>query len=114
LGSRTRSSTSLSRPRADPEADDAAANGVQHRNYAILEAMSDEERRQRAEERRRRAVLIRTRLGAPEIDLQPIEGPDAISLVTQLTRQSWALSGNPWPTYSRGEIPCRFVQGRPA
>ncbi len=76
--------------------------------------MSEEARRQRAEERRHRAVLIRTRLGAPEIDLDPIEGPDAISLVTQLTRQSWALSGNPWPTYRRSEIPCRFIPGRPA
>lgn len=75
--------------------------------------MNDEARKQRADERRRRAVLIRTRLGAPEVDADPIDGPEAISLVTQLTRQSWTLSGQPWPTYRRAEIPCRFVPWPP-
>ena len=75
--------------------------------------MSDEARKQRADERTRRAVLVRTHLGAPEVDADPIDRPEAISLVTQLTRQSWALSGQPWPTYRRAEIPCRFVRGWP-
>jgi hypothetical protein len=76
--------------------------------------MSDASREQRAEERRRRAVLTRSRLDAPAVDAEPTAGAEAISLVTQLTRQAWALSGNPWPAYRRSEIPCRFVPGWPS
>lgn len=75
--------------------------------------MSDTERRLRAERRRERAVLHRLRLGETEPDLSPIRGVEAISLVTQLTRESWSLSGRPWPEYSRAETPYRFVPGWP-
>ena len=71
-----------------------------------------EARRQRAEARRQRAVLVRTRLGA-EVELDPIEGAAAISLVTQLTRQAWTLAGLPFPDYPREAIPCRFVRWPP-
>jgi hypothetical protein len=74
--------------------------------------MDDAERRPRAEDRKRSAVLSKSRLGEPERDLTPIRGADAISLVTRLTRESWELSGRPLPTYSRRQIPCRFVPGR--
>lgn len=71
--------------------------------------MSETDRRLRAEERRRRAVLQRAPLGEVEPDLDPISGAEAISLVTQLTRESWSLSGRPWPQYSRADTPYRFV-----
>jgi hypothetical protein len=75
--------------------------------------MSDTERRQRAEQRRQRAVINRARLGEVEPDLHPIRGVEAISLVTRLTRESWSLSGRPWPEYTRSETPYRFVPGWP-
>lgn len=74
--------------------------------------MSDMERRLRAEERRRRAVLQRVPLGEVEPDLHPVRGAEAISLVTMLTRESWSLSGRPWPQYPRPATPYRFVPRR--
>jgi len=56
-------------------------------------------------------VLRKAALTDVEEDLSPISGADALSLVTLLTRESWSLSGYPFPTYSRGEIPVRFVEG---
>ncbi|MFW5877422.1 MAG: hypothetical protein ACOCXM_11855 [Myxococcota bacterium] len=73
---------------------------------------SDAERRRRAEDRRRRAVLRKSRLQATEQDLSPTRGADAISLVTELTLESWTAAGRPLPTYRRDQIPCRFVPGR--
>jgi hypothetical protein len=49
-----------------------------------------------------------------EDDLNPINGPEALSLVTALTKESWTLSGRALPEYTRADIPCRFVPGRPA
>lgn len=49
---------------------------------------------------------------AREHDLNPIEGPEALSLVTLLTRESWSAAGLAYPTYSRSETPYRFVAGR--
>jgi hypothetical protein len=75
--------------------------------------MSELARRQRAEERRR-AVMRFVPLEEVEPDLDPIRGEQAISLVTQLTRESWSLSGRPVPTYTRSETPYRFVPGPPS
>jgi hypothetical protein len=75
--------------------------------------MSNNDRQQRAEERRRRAVLQRVQLGGIEPDLDPIQGIEAISLATRLTRESWSISGRPWPRYARADTPYRFVPGRP-
>ena len=72
--------------------------------------MDDRDRRMRAEARHQRVVLRRVLLGAPGPDLDPLHGPDAISMVTLLSRESWALSGRPWPEYERADTPCRFVR----
>ena len=73
---------------------------------------SERARRERAEARRKTAVLRRATLGDGERDLSPILGAEALTLVTHLTRESWALSGQSIPTYSRESTPYRFVPGR--
>lgn len=55
----------------------------------------DQERELRAAERRGRAVIRRVSLKDDTPDPDAIQGADAISLVTQLTRASWSLSGRP-------------------
>jgi hypothetical protein len=67
----------------------------------------------RAEQRRRTAVLRKSRLARTEHDMDPIRGERAVALVEQLTRESWAESGRPLPSYTRDTIPIRFVPGRP-
>ena len=74
--------------------------------------MQDTGRQARAEERRKRATLRRTRLSSEEVDLNPIRGVEAISLVARLTREGWSLAKLEEPSYSRHEIPCRCVSGR--
>lgn len=69
----------------------------------------DQERELRAAERRGRAVIRRVSLEDDTPDPDVVQGADAISLVTQLTRTSWSLSGRPWPEYTRSETPYRFV-----
>lgn len=69
----------------------------------------DEERRRRAAARRERITLRKSRLQPVEADLSPVRGAEAISLVTRLTRESWALAGLPEPTYARAETPIRLV-----
>lgn len=54
-------------------------------------------------------VLRKTSLHADEVDLAPVGGPEAISLVHRLTRESWSLAGLAEPTYARSETPVRFV-----
>lgn len=54
-------------------------------------------------------VLHRATLERHELDLQPVRGEEAISLVTVLTRESWSAAGLPVPDYSRESIPVRFV-----
>lgn len=66
----------------------------------------------RAAARRERAVLVRTRLKASNADLDPLRGPEAVSLVDRLTREGWQLSGRRLPVYDRATTPCRFVAGR--
>lgn len=74
--------------------------------------MSEAGRRARAQGRQARAILRKTRLQAEEADLSPIRGAEAISLLSRLTREGWELAGLDEPTYTRDEIPCRFVPGR--
>ena len=57
-------------------------------------------------------TLRKGRLQAREEDLSPIAGAEAVSLVQKLTDESWALAGLPFPSYTRAEIPCRFVPRR--
>jgi len=69
-------------------------------------------RRLRAEERRKRAVIRFVSLGAGEPDFLVVQGSEAISLVTRLTRESWSLGGRDWPRYARAATPYRFVPNR--
>jgi hypothetical protein len=71
--------------------------------------MSDSARKARAEVRRRTATLHKARLAAVEHDANKIEGEAAVSLVAALTRESWSESRQPFPEYSRSQIPIRFV-----
>lgn len=76
--------------------------------------MSDADRSSRARARQGRAILRKSRLRRSEADLTPISGPDAVSLVRQLTTESWSLAGLEAPNYTRDRIPWRFVPGRSA
>ena len=76
--------------------------------------MSEADRNARARARQGRAILRKTRLQRSEADLAPMSGPDAVSLVRQLTAESWSLAGLELPTYTRDRIPWRFVPGRSA
>jgi hypothetical protein len=72
--------------------------------------MTDAEKR--AQARRERMTLHKGRLGEPEVELSPTSGAEAISLVYHLTRASYSLAGHPRPTYTRAQIPCKFVPRR--
>jgi hypothetical protein len=69
---------------------------------------AEEARRERAAARSARITMRRVRLDEASDD-EPVRGPAAISLVTQLTRAAWALSGRPFPTCARAELPYAFV-----
>lgn len=58
-------------------------------------------------------VLSKTRLEDAELDLNPIVGGAAITLVTQLSRESWSLAGFDYPTYERRDVSIRFVPRLP-
>jgi len=69
--------------------------------------MTDAERRAHA--RRDRMILRKARLGDAEVDLSPIFGAEAVSLVHHLTRMSYSLAGQPCSSLPRSQLPCRFV-----
>lgn len=69
-------------------------------------------RLERARQRRETMILRRTSLEDGEEDLTPVFGEEAISLVTQLTRESFGISGDGGRSYSRAQIPCVFLRGR--
>jgi hypothetical protein len=69
--------------------------------------MTDAEKR--AQARRARMTLRKARLGDPEVDLDPVFGAEAISLVHRLTLMSYGLAGKPLPAHARAELPYRFV-----
>ena len=71
--------------------------------------MSQAERKTRAKTRHGTTVLHKTRLQAVEHDLSPIDGAEALSMVSRLTIESWSLAGRSMPTYDRAETPYRFV-----
>lgn len=72
-----------------------------------------DDRRRRAEERRGRAALHKTTLKAVEADLSGVTGAEAISLLSQLTRESWHAAGREIPGYTRADTPYRFVPWPP-
>lgn len=55
-------------------------------------------------------ILRKARLGETEVDLDPIHGAAAISLAVQLSHHAWSLTGRSLPSYSRSEIPIRWVR----
>ena len=57
--------------------------------------MNTTEREARAARRRQSILLNRTTLKRAESDLTPVSGLDAMALVQQLTRETWALAGKP-------------------
>jgi hypothetical protein len=59
-------------------------------------------------------VLHKGHVGEPEVDFSPVSGPEALSLVHRLTLTSFSLAGLTRPTYTRAQIPCRFVPRRSA
>lgn len=44
-----------------------------------------------------------------EVDFSPVERDEGLSLVTQLSRACWSLSGRPLPSYDRSSVPVAFV-----
>jgi hypothetical protein len=63
----------------------------------------------RAQARRERMTLHKGRLGEAEVDFSPVRGAEAISLLHRLTLASVSLARLSRPTYTRADIPCRFV-----
>lgn len=72
--------------------------------------MSDLDRKRRAEERSRRMVITRCRLEDSDVDPNPTFGAEAISLAAVLSRESWSMSGQIFPEYSRKDTPYKFVK----
>ena len=68
----------------------------------------------RAQARRARMSLRKTHLGESAVDLSPVYGAEAISLVYRLTRMSYSLAGEAPPVCTRSQMPCRFVRRRSA
>jgi hypothetical protein len=54
--------------------------------------------------------LRKARLGDPEVDLSPVFGADAVSLVHQLTQVSYGLAGRALSPSRRAQMPCRFIR----
>lgn len=52
-------------------------------------------------------------MGGVEPDPVPVSGPDAVSLVERLTRESWTAAGLAFPEYSRDQVPVAFAPRRP-
>jgi len=68
------------------------------------------ERKQRADKRRRTVVLMKRTMETQDLDLNPLRGAEALSLVWPLTRESWSLGRHRLPNYDRATIPCCFVR----
>jgi hypothetical protein len=57
-------------------------------------------------------MLNKTQLLPDELDLSPVDGAEGVSLLTRLSIQSHRMAGLSEPTYTRRDIPIRFVPGR--
>jgi hypothetical protein len=55
-------------------------------------------------------TIHKGKLGQPEFDFHPVVGAAALSLATQLSRESCSLARLDAPEYSRETIPVRFVR----
>ena len=50
-------------------------------------------------------TLRKAHLGEPEVDLTPVFGAEAVSLVHRLTRMSYSLAGHALPVCARVQLP---------
>jgi len=75
----------------------------------VTEHDAEEARRLRARERGARMTIRLARLDERESDDERVCGAAGIELAARLTRAAWALSGQPFPTYTREDTPCVFV-----
>lgn len=73
-----------------------------------VESSEQRARAARAAARRATMVVRKTRLGE-ELDFTPVAGPEALSLVTRLTLECWAMRGEPCPPLDRRTLRVRFV-----
>lgn len=64
-----------------------------------------------AASRRRERAKWRVRIvSLADDDAEPMEGTveERLRATEELTRQAWALSGRPMPSYTRATMPCRI------
>jgi hypothetical protein len=78
--------------------------------------MSDEARRARAAERRKRAdsyPIRRYRIDDEPLLDQRVDTTVAerVEEVLRLSIEAFRASGQPWPSYARGEMPGRVIRG---
>jgi hypothetical protein len=57
----------------------------------------------------RRATWTITRGHAPAVPADTTPG-ERLAMVWALSVDAWVLSGKPFPTYTRAEMPCRMVR----
>ena len=60
----------------------------------------------------RRASWTLTRGHTPAVPPASTPG-ERLAMVWALTVDAWAMSGKPFPTYTRAEMPCRMIRGSP-
>lgn len=75
----------------------------------MMDVVTDDKERKARAEKRRRTMTVRFTTLDDETDPWPIRGAEAISLVTQITRDVWSLSGQPSPQYERKNMPVRCI-----
>ena len=68
-------------------------------------------RRERARKRAQRLTTTWTTLEAQSAPPSDLRGVEAIAELTRLSEEAWRLSGRPMPTYSREEMPVRWIPG---
>jgi len=86
----------------------AATHGEPIKRYNV--EVSNEERRARAEKRRSIATVRLVSLEEAATDPFPVSGLEGILLAWELSKQAWSLSGKPFPSYDRANLPIRLVK----
>ena len=75
-----------------------------------LTMATEADRRLRANTRRERMTLRLIRSNGDDIEPSGLRGAEAVSLVAELTRRAWALSGRQGPTYRREDMPVTLMR----
>lgn len=81
---------------------------------ATINAVSDIDRKLRAERRRHRTQIRYVRTSDVDVESSGIRGIEAISLAWQLSKDAWAISGQPFPEYDREKTPVRVIKRQPS